>query len=182
MGAKLTMSLTVLLASIPGFAQVQPAARTVIPIRVQLSAGAGMDYWSGDWGGQIDRWGPSVWATATFWHCLGINADGHSMILCGNHRASSYKLFVAEGGLMCTSGYWGRFQPIAKGELGLASLSQGGGGPGPLHSTYTTWSVGGGVEYHTGDIGGREWSTPTTISCTFTVPSPTSSTPSIRRV
>jgi opacity protein-like surface antigen len=149
MGAKLTMVVAVLLASIPGFAQVQPAARTVIPIRVQLSAGAGMDYWSGDWGGQIDRWGPSVWATATFWHCLGINADGHSMILGGNQTASHYKLFVGEGGLMCTTGYWGRFQPISKGELGFASLSSPNG-TSHLHSTHTTWSVGGGVEYHTG--------------------------------
>lgn len=51
---------------------------------------------------------------------------------------------------MCTTGYWGRFQPISKGELGLASLTTGGNGTGHLHSTYSTWSVEGGVEYHTG--------------------------------
>ncbi len=31
---------------------------------------------------------------------------------------------------MCTAGYWGRFQPILKGELGFASLSQPGNGTG----------------------------------------------------
>lgn len=149
MGARLAMTVAVLLISIPSFAQVQPAARIQLPVRVQLSAGAGMDYWSGDWGGVVDRWGPSAWATATFWHCLGINAESHSMILGGNQTASHYKLFIGEGGLMCTTGYWGRFQPISKGELGFASLTQPGNGTGHFHSTYNTWSVGGGVEYHT---------------------------------
>lgn len=172
MGAKLTVTLAVLLISIPSLAQVQPAART--PLQLQLSAGAGMDYWSGDWGGQINRWGPSAWATATIWHCLGINVDGHSMILGGNRTASPYKLFVGEGGLICTTGYWGRLQPISKGELGFASLSEPPpSGTGHLHSTYKTWSVGGGLEYHTW---GHWWTRveyTTTTSRTFTVPSPT---------
>ena len=71
------------------------------------------------------------------------------MIIGGNRLASDYKLFVGQGGLICTMGYWGRFQPIYKGEVGFASLSQPGNGTGHLHSTYSTWSVGGGVEYHT---------------------------------
>lgn len=148
MGARVTVTVAVLLISIPSLAQVQPAART--PLRVQLSAGAGMDYWSGDFRGTIFRWGPSAWATATMWHCLGVNAEGHSMILGGNQSASHYKLFIGEGGLICTAGYWGRLQPIFKGELGFASLSEPPNGTGHLHSTYNTWSVGGGLEYHTG--------------------------------
>jgi hypothetical protein len=116
---------------------------------VKMSAGGGMDYLSGDWrAGNINRWGPAAWATATIWHCLGVNVEGHSMIVGGNQRASNYKLFVGEGGLMCTMGYWGRFQPIYKAQLGVASLSQPGNGTGHLHSTYSTWSVGGGAEYH----------------------------------
>jgi hypothetical protein len=83
------------------------------------------------------------------WHCLGINVEGHSMILGGNSLASNYKLFVGEGGLICTMGYWGRLQPIYKGELGFASLSQPGNGTGHFHSNYSTWSLGGGLEYHT---------------------------------
>lgn len=149
MGTKLVVTMAVLLTSIPSVAQVQPAARTVIPIRVQLSAGAGMDNWSGDYVPLNHRWGPTAWATATIWHCLGINAEGHSMILGGDKATSLYKLFIGEGGLICTTGYWGRFQPISKGELGFASLSQPGNGTGHFHSTYSTWSVGGGVEYHT---------------------------------
>ena len=112
MGAKLAGTLAVLLISIPSVAQVQPAART--PLQVQLSAGAGMDRWSGDWGGQVDRWGPTAWATATFWHCLGINAEGHSMILGGNHEASHYKLFIGEGGLICTTVTGAGFSPFPK--------------------------------------------------------------------
>ena len=153
MGAKLAVAVAVLLVSIPSLAQVEPAATAGRALPVKLSVGAGMDYWSGDWkdnNGDIYRWGPAVWATATIWHCLGVNAEGHSMIVGGNQGASNYKLFVGEGGLMCTMGYWGRFQPIYKGELGFASLSQPGNGTGHLHSTYSTWSVGGGAEYHTG--------------------------------
>ena len=137
MGAKLAVAI--LLVSIPCLAQVQPQATGSGRIPVQLSAGAGMDYFSGDWGGTVKRWGPSAWATATIWHCLGINAEGHSMIVGGgNQEASNYKLFVGEGGLMCTMGYWGRFQPIYKGELGFASLSQPGNGTAHFHSTYAT--------------------------------------------
>ena len=114
-----------------------------------LSVGAGMDYWSGDWGtGDINRGGGTAWASTTIWHCLGINAEGHSMILAGNQKASNYKLFVGEAGLICTVGVWDRVQPIYKAELGFASLTQPGNGTGHLHSTYDTWSIGGGVEFH----------------------------------
>ena len=147
MSAKLVMAVAFVLVSIPSLAQVQPAAGKVS--WVNFSAGAGMDYWSGDWeAGKINRWGPAAWVTATMWHCLGINAEGHSMILGGNQAASNYKLFVGEGGLMCTMGYWGRLQPIYKGELGFASLSWPANAA-PHHSNYSTWSVGGGLEYHT---------------------------------
>ena len=155
MGAKLLVAVAVLLVSIPAIAQVQPAAgggKVTLPIN--FSVGAGMDYWSGDWGpGNTKRWGPSAWATATFWHCLGINIEGHSMIVGGNlPEVSRYKLFVGEGGLMCTMGYWGRFQPIFKGEAGFASLSQPV--PGITHAMYGTWAVGGGGEYH---VKGHWW-------------------------
>jgi hypothetical protein len=150
MSAKLALVVAVLLASMASLAQVVPAGRSGKALPVNLSVGAGMDYWSGDYGpGNVKRWGPTAWATATIWHCLGINAEGHSMIVGGNQqKASNYKLFVGEGGLMCTMGYWGRFQPIYKGELGFASLTQPGNGTGHLHSTYSTWSIGGGAEYH----------------------------------
>jgi hypothetical protein len=150
MSAKMAVAVAVLLASIPGFAQVVPAAGgRKMSLPVNFSAGAGMDYWSGDWGhSDINRWGATGWATATIWHCLGINVEGHSMILGGNQIASNYKLFVGEGGLMCTMGYWGRFQPIYKAGLGFASLSQPGNGTGHLHAMYGTWAIGGGVEYH----------------------------------
>ncbi len=153
--AKMAVAIAVLLASLSSLAQVQPAATTGKQLPFNLSAGAGMDYWSGDWkGGDINRWGPAAWVTATMWHCLGINAEGHSVILGGNQIASHYKLFVGEGGLMCTMGYWGRFQPIYKGELGFASLSQPGNGTAHFHSTYATWAIGGGAEYH---MAGHWW-------------------------
>src|SRR5579863_4975616 len=131
--------------------QVSPAGRGMKAAHPwNLSVGAGMDYWSGDWGaGDINRGGATAWASTTIWHCLGINTEGHSMILAGNQKASNYKLFVGEAGLMCTVGAWDRFKPIYKGELGIASLTQPGNGTGRLHSTYTTGSVGGGVEIHT---------------------------------
>ena len=85
MRAKLAIAVAFFLGSISSLAQVQPAAGKGKTLPVNFSAGAGMDYWSGDWrGGDINRWGPSAWATATIWHCLGINAEGHSMIVGGN--------------------------------------------------------------------------------------------------
>jgi opacity protein-like surface antigen len=155
MGAKLAVAVAVLLVSIPALAQVQPAAGPNKPSLVNWSVGGGMDYWSGDWeSGDINRWGPTAWVTATMWHCLGINAEGHSMVWGGNDAASQYKLYIGEGGVMCTMGYWGRLQPIFKGELGFASLSQPGNGTGQHHGTYGTWAVGGGLEYH---IKGHWW-------------------------
>ena len=157
MSAKLAVAVAVLLSSISSLAQVAPAASKGrgLPVKVNFSAGAGMDYLSGDFGGgHINRWGPTAWVTATMWHCLGLNVEGHSMILGGNDLASNYKLFVGEGGLMCTMGYWGRFQPIYKAELGFASLSQPGNGTANHHATYGTWAVGGGAEYH---LGGHWW-------------------------
>ncbi|WP_348261468.1 hypothetical protein P8935_16890 [Telmatobacter sp. DSM 110680] len=149
--AKLLLAVAVLLVSIPSFAQVEPEATAGRKIPIHLSLGGGMDYFSGDWGSTgIKRFGPAAWATATAWHCLGVTAEGHSMIVGGNDAASHYKLFIGEGGLQCTMGYWGRFQPIFKGEGGFASLSQPGNGTGRFHNTYGTWSVGGGAEYHTG--------------------------------
>jgi len=88
------------------------------------------------------------------WHCLGVNVEGHSMILGGNDASSNFKLFIGEGGLMCTMGYWGRLQPIFKGEAGFASLTHPDNGTGQFHSTYGTWAAGIGLEYH---IKGNWW-------------------------
>jgi hypothetical protein len=125
-------------------AQVLPAAQRS---RIDLSIGGGMDYWRGDWG-QIARFGPSAWATADLWHGLGINAEGHSMII-GGSRASEYKYFVGEGGLIYTYHHWRSVRPYAKAEVGFGSLSW----PHKPTSTYshdtrTTWALGGGFEYH----------------------------------
>ena len=149
MTAKLVVAAAILLLSIPSLAQVEPQATAGRKFPINWSVGGGMDYFSGDWGtGDINRWGPAAWATATMWHCLGTNMEGHSMIIGGNQEASKYKLFVSEGGVMCRMGYFGRFQPIYKAEVGFASLSQPGNGSGHLHATYGTWSAGGGFEYH----------------------------------
>lgn len=157
MGPKLLVAVAVLLVSIPCIAQVEPAAgkgKQILP-PIRWSAGAGMDYMSADWkAGDINRWGPAAWVTATMWHCLGLNVEGHSMILGGNQAASDLKLFIGEGGLVCTMGYWGRLQPIFKGEMGFASLSQPPNPTGDRHSNYWTWSVGAGLEYH---IRGHWW-------------------------
>ena len=109
-----------------------------------------MNFFSGDWGkGDINRWGPSAWGTVTVWHDLSVIAEGHSMIVGGNSIASNYKYFTGGGGLVYTSDYWGRFQPLFKGELGYASLSHPSNFSGHLHQGSNIYTVGGGVEYHT---------------------------------
>lgn len=147
MGSKLLVAVGVLLLPVLSAAQVQSAGYRV---PVNLSAGAGMDYWSGNWGGgNINRWGPTVWVTDSIWHGLGINAEGHSMNTGGDSLASSYKLYIAEGGLIYTYQQWNRIQPYAKAELGFGSLSYPGNGTYQSHVTSNTWALGGGLEYHT---------------------------------
>jgi hypothetical protein len=108
-----------------------------------------MDYWSGDWGSaDINRWGPAGWVTLVVWRGLGINAEGHSMIVGGNSNSSSYKYFVGEGGVIYISDHWRKFQPFAKAELGFGSLTHPPNGTGQSHLTSNTWAIGGGVEVH----------------------------------
>ena len=156
MSRRLAAAVFLLFTSISCIAQVVPAGGNGNKLaRLNWSAGGGMDYFSGDFQhADINRWGPAAWVTTNIWHCLGVNVEGHSMIFGGNSNASNYKFFVGEGGLICTMGYWGRFQPIYKGELGYASLTTGGNATEHLHGNYWTWSVGGGVEYH---VAGHWW-------------------------
>jgi len=152
MGAKFLFAIAVSFFSLSCAAQAVPEVNHP---RLSTSLGGGMDYFSGDWGkGDINRWGPAAWATVTIWHDLSIIAEGHSMILGGNERASNYKYFTGGGGLIYTSGYWGRFQPFFKGEAGFASLSHPPNGTGRLHHSSNIWTFGAGVQYHTA---GRFW-------------------------
>jgi len=148
MVSKLLVGLAVSLVSLSCAAQVVSPTTTHPPLAT--SVGGGMNYWSGDWGaGDINRWGPSAWATVTIWHDLSVVAEGHSMIVGGNQMASNYKYFTGGGGLIYTSDYWGRFQPYFEGEAGFASLSHPSDFSGHLHDTRNIWTVGGGAEYHT---------------------------------
>ena len=146
--AKLLAGVAVSLVSVSCAAQVVPAVGGHPPLATSL--GVGMNYSSGDWGSaDINRWGPSVWATATIWHDLSAIAETHSMNIGGNQNASNFKYFAGGGGLIYTSDYYGRFQPFFKGEIGFASLTHPGNDTGHLHDTSYIWSAGGGVEYHT---------------------------------
>jgi len=147
MVTKLFVAITVSLVSLSCAGQV--VSPTYRP-KLATSVGGGMNYSSGDWGnGDINRWGPSAWATLTIWHDLSIIADGHSMIVGGNQQASNYKYFSGGGGLAYTSDYFGRFQPLIKAEAGFASLTHPSNFSGHFHDTRNTWTLGGGVEYHT---------------------------------
>jgi opacity protein-like surface antigen len=148
MVAKLLVAISVILVSISCAAQVAPSANNHPPLAMTL--GGGMDYMSGDWGtGDINRWGPTAWATVTIWHDLSAIAEGHSMIVGGNDLASQFKYFTGGGGLIYTSGYWGRFQPFVKGEIGYASLSHPDNFTGHFHDSSYIWVLGAGAEYHT---------------------------------
>lgn len=144
MHSKLVVLIVALGLSVPCLAQVRPAAEGN---QADLSIGGGVDYWKGDWNG-VTRYGPSVWMTDTFWHGMGINIEGHSMIAGGPKPSPSYEYFVGEGGFIYNYNHFRRFTPFAKAELGFASLSF----PHQKTSTYThdtrnTWALGGGVEY-----------------------------------
>src|SRR6516164_3310966 len=97
MVTKLLVGITVILVSVSCVAQVAPATNANhAPFSASL--GGGMDYMSGDWQkGDINRWGPSAWATLTIWHDLSVIAEGHSMIIGGNNIAQDYKYFTGGG-------------------------------------------------------------------------------------
>ena len=146
----LLLGFAVCLVSLPCAAQVAPAAG---PTRAPLSGsvGFGMDYMSGDWGAaHINEWGPSAWATVTIWHDVSVIAEGHSMLWGGNqYPPYKFKYVTGGGGLIWISDYFGRFQPLFKGEIGFGSLTHLPNDTGHLHDTRTIYTLGGGVEYHT---------------------------------
>ena len=146
MVAKLLAALSVGVFSLTCAAQAVP---DLYHPTLATSAGFGMNYWSGDWAGNINRWGPSAWTTVTVWHDLNVYVEGHSMVIGGGQEGPSYKYFAGGGGPEYISDYWGRFQPILKGEIGYASLTHPTNGTGHLHHSSYIWSAGGGVEYHT---------------------------------
>jgi len=151
--SKLLVVIAVTLVSVSCAGQATPAVFNHPPLSTAL--GAGMNYWSGDWGhADINRWGPQVWGTLTIWHDLSLIAEGHSMIVGGNAHADNYKYFTGGGGLIYTSGYWGRFQPYFKGESGFGSLTHPSNGTLKLHHTSYIWTTGAGVEYH---LSGSLW-------------------------
>lgn len=153
MFSKLLIGISVSILSASCAAQVVPAAN-----RPPLSGsiGGGMDYLSGDWGrADINRWGPSAWATVTIWHDVSVIVEGHSAFIGGNDFAQGktglppFKYVNGGGGLIWTSGYYGRFQPLLKAEMGIGSLTHPPNGSGHAHQTSTTYTLGGGFEYHT---------------------------------
>jgi opacity protein-like surface antigen len=151
---RLLVGLTLGLVSVSCAAQVAPASGTTHP-PLSGSVGFGMDYMSGDWGrAHINRWGPTGFVSATIWHDVSVIAEGRSVIWGGNDIAQNFKYVEGGGGLVWVSDYFGRFQPLFKGEIGFGSLSHPDNGTGHFHDTRTTYTFGGGVEYHTA---GRFW-------------------------
>lgn len=121
MYSRLLVALTLLAVSVPCAAQVIPAAERP---NLNLALGGGMDFWWGDWSGAVKRFGPYGFTTLELTHGLGINVDGHSMILgTGGSANDHYKYFVGEGGVIYTIHRWRRVAPLMKAQIGYASLS-----------------------------------------------------------
>jgi hypothetical protein len=135
--------LAVLALSMPGLAQVRPAAEGA---RSTFAIGGGIDYWRGDWG-EIARFGPSAWSTADYWHGLGVISEAHTMIAGGGPVAARYKYFVGEGGPVYNFYHFPFLTPYVKAEAGFAGLSF----PHKATSTYAhdtriTWALGAGCD------------------------------------
>lgn len=146
MRSKLLIFMAAMAFSVPGLGQVAPAATAG---NANFSVGGGIDYWQGDWKG-VNRFGPSAWFSTGIWKDLGINLEGHSMILGGGVPSPGYKYYVGEAGPMYTFHHFRNIQPYVKAEAGFAGLTW----PHKPVSTYhhdtrITWSYGGGVEFRT---------------------------------
>jgi len=147
MRLKLLVIIAAMIFSTSCFAQVTPAGERS---KLNISAGGGMDFWSGDWGGAVKRFGPAAWVSADIWHGIGVNVEGHSMILGDwNSLDPHYKYFSGQGGLMYTYHHWRKIRPFAKAQIGYASLSFPNTGIPYSHQNERIWDVGAGVEYHT---------------------------------
>ena len=156
MVAKLLVGIATLV-SVSCAAQVAPAVNQKPPLGTSL--GVAMNYWSADWGSaKVNRWGPSASGTVTIWHDWSVIAEGRALIWGGNSFAngrggtlptSAFKYYSGAGGVLFTSGYWGRLQPLLKAEVGHASMSHPSNLSGHLHDTSTIYTLGGGFDYHT---------------------------------
>ena len=157
MVAKLLVGIAFTLVSVSCGAQVAPAVNQKPPLGTSL--GVAMNYWSADWGSaKVNRWGPSASGTVTIWHDWSVIAEGRALIWGGNSFAngrggtlptSAFKYYSGAGGVLFTSGYWGRLQPLLKAEVGHASMSHPSNLSGHLHDTSTIYTLGGGFDYHT---------------------------------
>lgn len=147
MRLKLLVAVAALIFSASSFAQVRPAGERS---KLNLSAGGGLDYFWGDWGGAVKRLGPSAWVSAEIWHGIGVQVEGHAMDFGGSTDADDhYKYYSGQGGLTYTYHHWRKIRPFAKGEIGYASLSFPDTGIPYQHQDERIWEVGGGAEYHT---------------------------------
>ncbi|HWT64707.1 MAG TPA: outer membrane beta-barrel protein [Terracidiphilus sp.] len=143
MRLKLSILFAALILSLPACAQVAHSAQRG---GTQVTLGGGIDYWKGDYS-HIARFGPAAWATAEFWHGIGVIAEGHSMI-AGGTNADQYKYFSGDGGLIYTYHRWRNVAPFVKAEAGFASLSFPHTATATYtHDTRTTWAMGAGFEY-----------------------------------
>src|SRR5580698_4574113 len=146
MSSKLLVLLGALIFSTASLAQVAPAGENN---RINLSAGGGMDFMWGDWGNAIYRLGPSAWVSAEIWRGIGVNVEGHSMILTGPYPSAQFKYFSGQGGAMYTYHHWRKIRPFAKAEIGYASLTFPSTGLPYVHQDERIWEFGGGAEYRT---------------------------------
>lgn len=145
MRLKLLVAMITLTFSASCLAQVAPSARVY---ERNISAGAGINFWWGDWGGAVKRLGPAAWVTADLYHGFGVQIEGHAMNFDGGGGAAElYTYYLGEGGFIYTWHHWNMVRPYAKAEAGFGSLTFPPiTGLSYHHQNSHTWSTGGGVE------------------------------------
>ena len=148
---KLILATLFVAAVLPVYAEVAPTARQgSVPIVV----GAGFSDFSVDWGPGKRMEGISAWVD---WYPnglpgvmngLGIEAAGHDINYGLPAGVSRMRQDTGEGGAIYAWNRYRNFRPYAKYLLGIGSIDFAPSGP-YTHDTFTVFSPGGGVEYHT---------------------------------
>ncbi len=138
-------------AVFPVYCQVAPAARQGgVPIVV----GAGFSDFRLDWGPGSKMEGASAWVDwyptrlPAVLHGLGIEAVGHDINFGRPAGLSKMRQDTGEGGAIYTWNRFRNFRPYAKYLVGIGSIDFPPSGT-YSHDTFTVFSPGGGVEYHT---------------------------------
>ncbi len=144
MRSKLVLAVLLLLAALPAFSQVAPAAKVS---GIPLAVGGGLMDFSMDYGPGRRIMGISTWADYKVFHGLGIEAEASDLFFARPSSVKRYAQRSIKGGLIYHTPVYRGFHPYVKGLMGVTQAEFKIANPFYTVDDFTTYAVGAGVEY-----------------------------------